>query len=107
MSTNIIEHSDPAVSDSEEAFDNMLEHFTPTNNRYGVVKINYTKDDGRPAEDVVCIYWRGANTKTKAKMKYAGSVAKLRNAFSFKLYGEFEDKESLTHDHIVSLLRKK
>ena len=94
--------SDPAEQGSEAAFDNMLEHLTPENCRFGLVKLTYTTEDGRDTEDMALFLWRGAKAKMKPKLIYAGTANTLRQAFSVKTYHEYDNKAELTHAALVA-----
>lgn len=99
----LVEHqSDGSVSDSEKAFDEMLEHLTPENNRYVVVKLTYTTRDGRATENIAMFMWRGSKSKSKAKMVYAGTCQTVRNCFTAKTFHEYDSKADLTHADLVS-----
>lgn len=98
----IDEQSDGSVQDSEKAFEEMLEHLTPDNNRYVAVKLTYTTEDGRNTEDIALFMWRGAKTKPQARMLYAGTCNLVRQALSSKTFHEYDSKGELTHADLVA-----
>ncbi|KAJ1416565.1 putative actin-depolymerizing factor [Ochromonadaceae sp. CCMP2298] len=95
------------TSGEGEVFDTFASLLPEDDCRYAIYQVDFTTNDGRPANKLVSITWAPDTARVKQKMIYAGSKDALTRVFvGVAVKINATDRSELTMDIIVEACKK-